>query len=178
MAETPLSRIYANALIELADEHGATERVSDDFDAFWNVWKDNESIRRFLSSPAVSRERKIELVGQAGGKLHDDFRRFLGVLCEKDRISILPQIYDSFSRMLEERGGLVRARATFAVCMEEKTVSELEAVLAEKLGKKVSLWVRQDPSILGGMVLQIGDRRVDASLQRKLEEFRRASSPA
>lgn len=174
MAETPVSRTYAQAIVELGDEHGTLDQIREDFESFHEVWKGDNGVRRFLSSPAVSRERKVELVAKAGEKFGEHFRRFLGVLAEKGRILFFGDIYESFRNLLESRGGLIRARATFAVSMEEARVQEIESTLAEKLGKKVSLWVGEDPEILGGMILQIGDRRVDMSLRRSLEEFRQA----
>lgn len=172
MAETPVSRTYAQALIELCDTHGVLDQVTDEFAAFVEAWKAKEGLRLFLSSPSVGRDRKVALVSEAGAKFSDVFRKFLGVLAQRGRIVVLEEIHESFVRILEDRGGLLRARATFATCMEESRVAELEKELADKLGKKVSLWVEQDPRILGGMVLQIGDRRVDMSLRRRLSEFR------
>jgi len=171
-AETPVSRVYAQALIELGDEHGNLPRIADEFAAFHDAWKRDAAVRRFLSSPAISRERKQDLVLRLGDRFSDDFQRFLGVLAQKARIGQAGSIFASFQRILEERGGLVRARATFATPMEERVVSQIEEELAERLDKKVSLWVETDPEILGGMVLRVGDRRVDLSLRNQLEQFR------
>lgn len=172
MAETPVSRTYAQALIELCDKHDILDQVTNEFEAFLEAWKAKGGLRLFLVAPSVGRERKVALVMKAGEKFSDTFRRFLGVLAQRDRIAGIEEIYESFVGILEARGGLVRARATFATCMEETRVNEIESELSAKLGKKVSLWVTHDPRILGGMILQIGDRRMDMSLRRQLMEFR------
>ncbi len=173
--ETPVSRIYAQAIVQLGDEHGNLQDIADELESFHEVWKDDEGLRRFLISPAISREQKLELVESVGKRFSDDLRRFLSVLAVKGRIDQFGSIYESFRLLLEKREGVVRAKATFAICMEERVVKQIETELSEKLGRKVLLWVEHDPEILGGLILQVGDRRVDRSLRRELEEFRAAS---
>jgi len=174
VTESPVSRVYAQALVELGDRHAATDRLVEEFDAFHRIWTESEVVRSTLATPAIGREEKVRLLGKiCEGRFSDLFRNFLCVLARKARLPLLEAIHASFTRILEDRGGIVRARATFAICMEEKMVADLEGDLSKKLGKKVRMWVTRDPSILGGMVLRIGDRLADMSLRRRLEDFRR-----
>jgi F-type H+-transporting ATPase subunit delta len=179
ITESPVSRVYAQALVELGDRHESLERLHDEFDAFHGIWKESRPLREAVISPAVGRDDKVRLIRRlCEDRFSDLFRRFLSILARKARLALLDQIHASFTRIVEDRGGIVRVRATFAICMEERLVSELEQALGEKLGKRIKLWVKTDPTILGGVVLRIGDRLVDMSLRRRLEQFREAAVAA
>ena len=157
-----------------ADPIAFLEAVAGEFDAFAGICRRSPEIRTFLGSPAVNRSQRIELVSRiAKNRFSDLLTRFLGVLIDKNRIGQLEEIHAAFSALMDEQAGIIRGTATFARPIEERVVSRMEEELTSKMKKKVSLWVRSDPGILGGVVLQFGDRLIDASLRHKLLQFRK-----
>ncbi len=79
-----------------------------------------------------------------------------------------------YRRLADRASGVVRAEVTTAIPVDETTVARIKGTLSERLGGAVETTVRQDPGILGGLVVRIGDRVVDASLRTRLQQLRAA----
>ena len=98
-------------------------------------------------------------------------RNFLGVLAQKRRLAALPGIVAAFRAMLAEHKGEATAEVISAVPLDEQQLKALEESVAAYAGKAVSLSSSVDPSLLGGLVVRIGSRQIDASLKTKLHQL-------
>lgn len=164
---------YATALFELAEQSNALDKVADDLTTVERMTAESEDLRQALRSPIVSRDAQAAavtaLAGPAG--IGDLVTKFLGVLAENRRLFALPAITVAYRSRLAAARGEVTAEVTSAVPLDEQQLEAVKASVSRYAGKAVSLAADVDPSLLGGLVVRIGSRMIDASLRTKLQQL-------
>lgn len=168
-----LAARYATALFELAEEEGALDRVARDLAAAREAWDAAPELQRIARNPLVERDRLQALAGELAERLGVErtvanFLRFLG---RGRRLWLLPYVVERFEAMLAERRGEARAEAVSALPLTEEQVERLKRALEAGIGRRIRLETRVDPSLLGGLVVQIGSRMIDASLRTRLQQL-------
>lgn len=161
---------YATALFELADEKQAHDDVAADLRTLRKLIDESEDFARFIKSPLYSREAQVAaldaILKQAGaGELT---RRFALVVAGNRRLYALAGMIDAYLAILAKRRGEVTARVTVARPLDAAQMTRLEESLRRSVGGKVKIETRIDASLIGGLIVQIGSRMVDASLRSKL----------
>ena len=130
-------------------------------------------LRRLIRSPVVSRDEQgraiVALAERAG--FHELTRRFLGLLAQKRRLFALPQITAAYLAMLSAHKGEVSAELTSAVALSAAQLEAVKERLAAAIGQTVTIATAVDPDLLGGLVVRVGSRRIDASLRTKLRRL-------
>ena len=164
---------YANALFELAQQRGGLEQAGADLASLQQAMDESDDLARFLRSPVVSREDHARASAALAERLgaSDTVRNFLGVLAAQRRLGALPAIIAEFSRLLAAHRGEETAEVTSAVPLDEAQLGEVREAVAGYVGRPVQLTAAVDPALLGGMVVRIGSRMVDASLKTKLHNL-------
>ena len=164
---------YANALFELAQERGGLEQAGADLASLQQAMSESDDLARFLRSPVVSREEHTRASAALAERLgaSDTVRSFLGVLAAQRRLGALPAIIGEFARLLAAHRGEETAEVISAVPLDEAQFGEVREAVAGYVGRPVQLTASVDPSLLGGMVVRIGSRMVDASLKTKLHNL-------
>jgi len=171
-----LAERYAIALFELADEQKLLDTVAADLRSLRGLIAESIDLRRVIRSPVLARDVQgaaIAALAERAG-LQTLTRNFLGLLARNRRLFALPAMIDSFLATLARRRGEVTAEVTAA---EELTEAQREALgeqLRKSLGQKVTVEIRVDPSLIGGLVVKLGSRMVDASLKSKLHRLEMA----
>lgn len=164
---------YATALFELAEEGNALDKVAQDLATVERMTAESEDLRKVLQSPIVSRDAQAAavtaLAGPAG--IGDTVAKFLGVLAENRRLFALPAITAAYRARLAAARGEVTAEVTSAVPLDGEQLEAVKASVSRYAGKAVSLTADVDPSLLGGLVVRIGSRMIDASLKTKLQQL-------
>ena len=139
------------------------------------LYRDVPSFRAFLETPRVSLADKRDVVRSVfGDRYPETFVRFLLVLMEKRRQSLLPEIEEAMREILNERTGRVHAAVTMTVEPDAELRAEIEAALGRVLGREVTADFRRDPRLVGGMIVRVKDRVLDGSVRRQLQLMRRA----
>ncbi len=167
---------YATALFELASDGKAIDAVSADLDAFSTMIAGSDDLRRLITSPAFSTEGQVAavkaLLAKAGiGGLAANF---IGLVASKRRLFALPGMIQGYRGLVAEAKGIVSAEVTVAEEPSAKRLAEIRAALKDVAGKDVAVSVKIDPAIIGGLVVKMGSRMVDASLKTKLNSIRLA----
>jgi F-type H+-transporting ATPase subunit delta len=178
MASTTARR-YAKAVFEVARESGDVEGWRARLARLQALLDDSE-VAQILANPAVSPERRLQVldVVDADGALGQEGRNLGKLLIEARATPALPEIREEYDRLDDEAAGRVRALATSAVPLSDEDRERLVADLSKRLQKEVRLQTRVDPSILGGLVVQVGDQLIDASVQTRLQQLRRQLATA
>lgn len=165
---------YAETLLELGLRDGAAETYGEALAVVAGLYRDERAFRLFLETPRVEASRKKELLREVlGGRTPEVFVRFLLVVLEKRRQGALPAMARAYRELLDERRGRVRARITLAVEPDEELEREISERLGELLGREVVPRFEVDEEIVGGLVVRVGDRVLDSSIRRRLQELRR-----
>lgn len=161
---------YATALYDLAHDAGALDAVGADLDRLKAMIADSADLRRLITSPLIARAAQARamaaLVERAG--LGDLVRRFVGVIARNRRLAALPEMIATFFRLLALRRGETVAEIVSARPLTPAQEDAIGAAIRGAAGRKVSLELRVDPRLLGGLRVKVGSRLVDASLAAKL----------
>lgn len=167
---------YATALFELASEANAIDAVATDLDSFKAMLAESEDLRRLIGSPAFSVEEQsgaIEAVLAKAG-IAGIAGNFIKLVASKRRLFALPGMIQGYKDLVAQAKGIVSAQVTVAEAPSAKRVEEIRAALASVAGKEVDVAIKIDPALIGGLIVKMGSRMVDASLKTKLNSIRLA----
>lgn len=170
-----VAKRYAKALVEAAAAGGELLEVGEELQVLASFLKDNPEIQAFFGNPSIRLSEKRALLGQVLERsgVSPLTADFLQLVLEKGRLSQLEIICRLYRDLVDERLGRVRATVTTASPLSEDAQESLTKRLSDIMKKEVYLVLRQDPSLLGGMVTQLGDSIVfDGSLKRQLERLK------
>ncbi len=169
MREPTIARNYADALFTLGERTGDTEHFADLIEGLASAIAVEPDIRAVLDSPRIPKATKQLLFERAlEDRAPEGFVRFLGAVVRRGRQGILPAIADAFLALVDEKFNRVHAAITLSREPDRQLQEEVRARLSEVFGKDVIPHYRTDPSILGGLIVRIGDRIMDGSLRRKM----------
>ncbi|HJS32622.1 MAG TPA: F0F1 ATP synthase subunit delta [Alphaproteobacteria bacterium] len=167
---------YATALYELADEAKALDAVAGDLAQLKTMIAGSADLRQMISSPLVPRDQQAKamlgVVERAG--LNDLTRRFVGAVAKNRRLYRMTAIIDAFNAILAERRGEMTAEITSAKPLSSVQADAVGAALRGALGRKVTVDLKVDPRLIGGLKVKVGSRLVDASLASKLQRLQLA----
>lgn len=167
---------YASALFSLAEEANSVDAVGADLGRFEAMVADSADLRRLVKSPVFSSEDQLKAIGaildKAGiGGLTGNFLR---LIAQNRRLFALDSVIRGYRQLVARSRGEVTAQVTVAEPLAKDKLSAVRAALSESVGKDVNMNVTVDPSILGGIVVKVGSRMVDASLRTKLNSIKLA----
>jgi len=130
--------------------------------------------RRILENPVMSGERRKRLLKEIANSLNLDRRvaNFIHILADRNRLRILEEIITEYQRLMDKRLGIIRARVTSARAMDPAQQQDLAHKLQEITGKQVRIETAVDPSLIGGVVAQVGSTIYDGSVRQQLQAFK------
>ena len=171
---------YASALFDLARDEGAIDQVSHDFDAFERMLGESPDLARLVRSPVFTADQQVQAVGtildRAGiGGLAGNLIRLAAT---KRRLFVVPDMIRGYRALVASSRGIVSASVTVAEDPSPRMMDDIKASLREMAGAEVDVGIKVDPSLIGGIVVEIGSRMVDASLKTKLNSRRIAMKEA
>lgn len=167
--------LYAEALLCLAQAEDQLSLTEEQLLGLLDVIKSRPELRAFLGDPAVAEEGKHSALTEIfDGRVSDALRHFILLLQARGVISDLSAIAEVFFRKASEQRQRAAGLLISARPVEEQTVRRVEEAVGEVLGKDVHLLVQVAPSLLGGMRVEVGDFVVDGTLDRRLDDARRA----
>ncbi len=173
MNEKTIARRYAQALYEEAERANRMEEVDGDIALIQSSLSGSRELVRFFESPVIPRDKKESIVKQLFGKrVHPDTLHFLDLLIEKKRESIFPEIVQMYGELRDHHLGIMEAHARVAQPLSEEEEKRLRAALERKTGKRIRLQVEQDPGLIGGLIVRIGDTVYDGSVRHQLVSLR------
>lgn len=172
MTMTDMSKEYAVALFMLAQEEKCSSSVSESLAVVKNTISEHEGYIDLLASPAISIEERLNLIDEAFGELHPYVVTFLKLLCERSYVRFLSDAIDEFERLLADASQVLTAHVTCAVALDGEKETELKKKLEEKFGHPVEVVTTVDAAVLGGMIIEIDGKVIDASLRRRIGDIK------
>ena len=175
MAEaSTLARPYAQAIVNLAHADNTIKTWSDTLTLLKEVTA-NESIVELIDNPDVSSESLISLISNICKdeqvELNEQEQNFLKITAENGRMDVIPDIADSFEVMRSEEEGNIQAQVISAYAVNATQKKSIAAVLKKRLGREVTITTQTDKSLLGGVIIRVGDRVIDGSVKSQLEKI-------
>ena len=173
MIEGRLSRRYTRALFQLARESGAEEEVGLELGQFFSAYRDSD-LEKVLINPAFAAVTRKEILTQVirNQQLSPLTSKFLSLLLERDRLMELAGIVSCYRRLLNEAKGRIEARVISSGALDESMVAQLRERLRGLAGKDVLLQQEIDPSLLGGLLVELEGKVYDGSIRSQLEKMK------
>jgi len=173
MREPTIARNYAEALLELAQRAGDLRGWGEMIDRIADAVESDRRLRVFLESPRVSAQKKNEVMQKAyGAQLPRNFLRFLQALVNNRRQMLIPEIARAYHDLVDQVEGRVHASVTVAREADDADRDLVVKQLSRVLGKEVVPHFNVNPSILGGVIVRVGDTVLDGSVRRRLATLR------
>lgn len=173
MREESVARRYAAALFTQALDANTLDAVHADLGTVALAAEQVAPLRTIIHQPLITEERKKSALKAAfGSKIGVQTLSFLNLLVDKRRIGLLPEIYTEFDRQAREHKNIALAEATSAVPLTVAEEKALQASLEKRTGKKIELKTAVDPSLMGGLMVRIGDTVWDGTVKSELERLR------
>jgi F-type H+-transporting ATPase subunit delta len=166
-----IGRRYAQAYFDLAREEGKIPQWRKDLARAVETLS-NREVAAALANPRLTRTERTRLALEmlAGGG--EQARNLVRLLIERGRLGVLSDLVETYDRLSDRESGVVRADVTTAIAVDDDLTTRIGRTLSEKLGAAVQTEVHQDPTILGGLIIRIGDRVIDSSLRTRLAQLR------
>ena len=170
-----ISKTYGDALFELAVEKDKVDVLLQEIEQLKEVLSENEDFGRLMNNPKIIKEEKIQVAKDVfSGRISDELLGFLTIIITKDRYRDIDAILDYFIAEVKRYKGIGIATVTTAVPLKEEQCKKIEQKLLDTTQfTEMEMHYQLDESLIGGMVVRIGDRVVDSSIKTKLSELQK-----
>ena len=172
MAKQVGGQRYARALFDLAVEKDSTDQWATDLAQLAEAMQD-EQFNLFLKHAEVPLDRKIESLATVLSEIDPMVRNLGSLLITRNSVDTIGDVAVSYNRLVDDQLGRQRIEVTTAVELEPAEAERIRQFVANLVQREVVMSTQVDESILGGMIIQVGDRLMDGSTRSKLEELRK-----
>lgn len=169
------ARVYAQALFDIGGETNSIGQIYDDLHAVHDALSGMDAdLRVFFSLPQLRRDDKRRIIDLAfEGKIGRPVLGLLHVLVEKRRENLLDNIVEEFDQYRDQHENTVQARVVTAKKLDDDILEALRSALEQRTQKSVVLTEQVDPEVVGGLRVNVGDRVIDGTVRRSLQDMRR-----
>jgi F-type H+-transporting ATPase subunit delta len=168
-----IGQVYARALFEAAIEHGELDEVQEQLGTWADALGQTKNLQTFFFSPRFTSAEKKDAIRRIIDGGNERFLNFLELLAERHRLPATFRIRRAFDELWREEHKVLPVEVTSAVELDEALVRSIGERIEERTGRRIELTSRVDPEIIGGLVLRVGNKVLDASVQGRLERLRR-----
>jgi F-type H+-transporting ATPase subunit delta len=165
-------RVYAQALLAAAKEGGRVQEVREEFGDFAAATRESDELREFLRNPQIdprARREALASIVEGGEEL---FRNFVLLLAAKNRIAEILDVHDEWERLLAAEERVLELELITAVELKDEDAERVIEEIERTSGRKIEVTRHTDAGLIGGLVVQAGSRRIDASVRGRLEQLR------
>ncbi len=172
------ARVYADALFEAGKDRGKLDSLQSQLGQFADAVDRNQELQVFLFSPYLSSADKREGLGRAISGAEPELINFLELLIEKHRMPEIFRIRRELDELWKKENRRLDVTVVSAVDLDEAAIEKIGEEVERQTGEQVELSSRVDDGILGGIVLQVGNMVLDASIRSRLEKLRKTVATA
>lgn len=174
MAYSRVASRYVKSLLSLAEEQKVLDQVHADMQLLDRVCKSNRDFVLMLKSPIIKHDKKRDILEAVfKNKVHKLTMSIIDILTKKNREPLLPAIAAEFHQAYNEYKGIQKASISTTVAMDAGTRAQIEAMVKQLSSKnQVEVEEKVDTSLIGGFILNVGDRQIDASIKTKLKSLK------
>ncbi len=168
-----IGQVYARALFESAMESDSLDEIQEQLAAWTDALGENRDLQTFFFSPRFSSAEKKDAIRKVIDNGNERFLNFLELLAERHRLPATFRIRKSFDELWREEHKMLPVEVTSAIELDDGLVRSIGERIEERTGRRIELTSRVDPDIIGGIVLRVGNKVLDASVQGRLQRLRR-----
>jgi F-type H+-transporting ATPase subunit delta len=165
---------YAKSLIELAKERGELDRIAEDMAFFARTVEEHYKLEVMLKNPIITHDKKLRVLEAIfGSRVSELSMAMFKIVVRKHREPILQSIAEEFVNQYSRYKGIEHAQVITAVPISDELRSKFKEIVKKESGREPRLSEKIDESLIGGYILNIGDRQIDASVKSKLRELKK-----
>jgi F-type H+-transporting ATPase subunit delta len=168
-----IAQVYGRSLFEVALEQEHLDEVREQLGQFADALHENRELAVFFFSPYFSTEEKKDGLTRLVSDGDEALMNFLAVLVDNHRMPVIFRIRREYDALWEKENKLLPVTVTSAIELDESTVKGIGDRIGERTGQQVALTTRVEPDILGGIVVQVGNSILDASIRNRLDQLRK-----
>jgi F-type H+-transporting ATPase subunit delta len=173
-----VAEVYAASLFAVAREHGKLDEVREQLGAFADALAESHDLSVFFFSPYFSTEEKRDGLERVISGAEPELLNFLSLLISKHRIPIIARIRRRYDELWDAEHRMLDVTVTSAVELDDQILDRIREAVERQTDRTVSLESRVDDWIVGGLVVQVGNMVLDASIRNRLEKFRKQVATA
>ncbi len=164
---------YALALFELGQENSELNEIEAESKSLQDLFKKSSEFMSFIKDPTYKRNEQLEAIKMMSNrfKFTSTFSKFLSFLCFKRRLFFLEKIINSFLQLISKSRGEVRAQLSSSKELSQSELEDIQKELSENFTSKIKLDYKYDPTLIGGLIIQVGSIMIDASIKNRLKHL-------
>ena len=163
---------YSQALYELSLEKKSSELIEEQVKAVLQLFEKNQDFNNLVKNPTIKQENQLKVFKLISEKFNFNelFIRFINFLIEKRRLFYIQKILKDFLTICSEKRGEIQAQLTSAKKLTNKEIEKIKNELKENFGLNIKLNYKQDESLIGGLIIQVGSIMIDTTIKNKLKQ--------
>lgn len=174
LSNIQVGKRYSKALYEVATEQNSVEEMLEDLKSLKQVYEENPSLSFALAGRSISRTEKLKVLDTLKSQFGELMQDFLGLVFDNNRMDCIVEIADAFIEKYDEKNAIVEATVTTTINLDEDQAKKLESVIQQRFSvNKVNLTKIVDPSIIGGVIIRVGDQVVDGSVVKRFNDIKK-----
>ena len=173
MIKSQVGRRYSKAIFDIAEEKNQVKEIYELLNSVMVLYRTDKEFKNFIRNPLISNEEKKLVLNEIFGKDNRDNLNILLYILDKGRINCIKYIVAEYLKIYYRKNRILDVRATFTKELTDEQKKKLIDKLSQKTGKEINLAIKIDKNILGGGVIRIGDKIIDGSIRRELDNWKR-----
>ena len=173
MIKSQVGRRYSKAIFDIAEEKNQVKEIYELLNSAMVLYRTDKEFKNFIRNPLISNEEKKLVLNEIFGKDNSDNLNILLYILDKGRINCIKYIVAEYLKIYYRKNRILDVRATFTKELTDEQKKKLIDKLSQKTGKEINLEIKIDKNILGGGVIRIGDKIIDGSIRRELDNWKR-----
>ena len=173
MIKSQVGRRYSKAIFDIAEEKNQVKEIYELLNSAMVLYRTDKEFKNFIRNPLISNEEKKLVLNEIFGKDNRDNLNILLYILDKGRINCIKYIVAEYLKIYYRKNRILDVRATFTKELTEEQKKKLIDKLSQKTGKEINLEIKIDRNILGGGIIRIGDKIIDGSIRRELDNWKR-----
>ena len=174
MIKAQVGRRYSKAIFEIAEEKNQVKEIYEMLNSAMVLYRTDKEFKNFILNPLIDSEQKKSVLNKIFGKDNSDNLNILLYILDKGRMNCIKYIVAEYLKIYYRKNRILDVKATFTKELTDEQKKKLIDKLSQKTGKEINLEIKIDKDILGGGIIKIGDKIIDGSIRRELDNWRKS----
>ena len=174
MIKSQVGRRYSKAIFEIAEEKNQVKEIYEMLNSAMVLYRTDKEFKNFILNPLIDNEQKKSVLNEIFGKDNSENLNILLYILDKGRMNCIKYIVAEYLKIYYRKNRILDVKATFTKELTDEQKKKLIDKLSQKTGKEINLELKIDKDILGGGIIKIGDKIIDGSIRRELDNWRKS----
>ena len=174
MIKSQVGRRYSKAIFEIAEEKNQVKEIYEMLNSAMVLYRTDKEFKNFILNPLIDDEQKKSVLNEIFGKDNSENLNILLYILDKGRMNCIKYIVAEYLKIYYRKNRILDVKATFTKELTDEQKKKLIDKLSQKTGKEINLEIKIDKDILGGGIIKIGDKIIDGSIRRELDNWKKS----